>query len=508
MKNVYDAVRFFYEQDAAWNDIIKYEWVEGFLRKKAWQHADDKKLQAMWQQLLMFGLYLAYADISLQQAKLINFREMLNWLGRNVADFKLNSASVERYFNTLIDFYDYLSQKKIVEPTGALREAAKFMARGELKLPDALRKDINLSFVSDKFATPDAPAPIYLKLDEHLQELLLLLNQFYQKREYMPDFERAIFLYHGIMGWDEDDLENRRQDFWLGFWDYFLFDYRLLKNDKTPLRNFRDLGDYPAETAELLDELINARFAVFFVKNVSAEDWLECEDLFTGHNFFLPNPIENTLPLKELLFMGHLFSDNMVLVNYVMSVPVSLKLRRRIKNEVEKQMKFYLAQEPDANWDGFFRRHAVAVRHAIDIFTTFSKLNAVPDIAAPRQAQRSQPAEKLVNTGVIGKLLPAMAENMFSFHDQQLALRMWLDYCAQRKTAVKKPQLWAAGIVAIFVDLNSAFTVDYDYIANIFKVPLAAVYRYKSYISRALGIEPYDLRYLNEEGFIMLLMDH
>jgi hypothetical protein len=251
--------------------------------------------------------------------------------------------------------------------------------------------------------------------------------------------------------------------------------------------------------------LVKARFAVFFVKNIAPDDWLECEDLFTGRNFFLPNPAEEQTPLKDLLFMGHLFSDNMVLVNYVMSVSVSVKLRRRIKEEVNKQRQFFLSQEPGSSWEDFFGRHAVAVRHTIDIFTNFSKLNAVADVTVPKSVGRS---ERIEDAEVTGLLLKVMADNLFSFHDRQLALRIWFDYCGQKKPIVKKPHLWAAGVVAVFIAINSSFDVDYDYISHIFCVPLPSLYRCRSQIAKAIGLEEYDLRYLNEEGFITLLMNH
>lgn len=502
MKNVYDAVRSFYEQDAAWNDIIRCDLVEGFLRKKAWQHYDDKRLQNIWQHILMFGLYLAYADISLGQSKLIDSREMTGWLERNVTDFDSDRTSLLRFFSTLAEFYDYLAGRRIVENSSVFRNALDNAVenRGKLRLAG----EDKTAIASNPFVTPDAPSPIYLRLDEHLQEILLLLNKFYQKADYLADFERAIFLYHGIMGWDEEDLDSRKQDFWLGFWDYFLFDYRLIENDKTPIKNFKDQSEFPADARPLLDEIMNARFSVFFVKNTHSEDWLECHDLLTDEDFFLPNPVENVNDIKNLLFMGHLFSDNMVLVNYVMSVPVSIKLRQRIKDQVGKLFEIFKLQEPGATWREFIERHAVAVRHTIDIFTNFSKLNIIGDITPPKKLDRIYP---LVDTSVIKAMAKALSGNLFSFRDIQLCFRIWLDYAAQKKAFLpKKTELWAAGVVATFVDINSAFEVDYAYIADIFKTTPQTVKAYKSKISQTLGIQESDLRYLSEEGFIMLLL--
>lgn len=503
MKNVYDAVQSFYSKDAAWEDIIKYNFIEGFLRQKAWQHIDDNELHNIWQELLMFGLYLAYTDIPLYKMASIKAEKMLSWLERNVTDFNMDYPTARSFFATVLGFQDYLAVRKLIEKSDELRNGAeKLIAGGVLDIEKV--NEIEEEFFDDEFDFPlDAPSPIYLKLDEHLQELLSLLNKFYQKTKYIADFERAVFLYHGIMGWDEEDLENRKQEFWLGFWDYFLCDYHLIDNDKTPLEHFYDVGEYPEETACLLKELTNAKFTVFFVKNPSTQEWIECEDLFTGKSFYLPNPSENILELKDFLFMGHLFSQNMVLVNYVMSVPASNNLRRRIKEEVNKQIRFYRYQEPTATWGDFLKRHAVSVRHVIEIFTTFSKLNAVIDF---EQSKKERVHFNALNHPVAEKIIEGMSKGLFSFHDQQLALRMWLDYCSFTDVRIRKPELWAAGLVANFADLNSAFEVDYNYIAENFDVSLKNVFDYKVKVSKVLELKEHDLRYLNEEGFIMLLM--
>lgn len=504
MKNVYDAVKTFYSQDAAWEDIIKYNLVEGFLRQKAWQDISDEQLQEVWQDVLMLGLYLAYADISLYQMSNIQAERLVGWLKRNVADFEMEYEVVSRFFTSILDFQNYLIDRKLVGKSDKLSLSVKdIIYDNHLNLEKIDEKeDENLS--EDEFYfSLDAPSPIYLKLDEHLQELLALLNEFYQKSEFMADFERAVFFYHGIMGWDEDDLGTRKQEWWMGFWDYFLCDYHLIDSDKTPLEFFYDKGEYPEETTGLLKELINAKFTVFFVKNPSSQEWLECEDLFTGKSFYLPNPGDSILDLKDFLFMGHLFSQNMVLVNYVMSVPASNNLRKRIKDEVTKQLMFYRYQEPAASWDSFLNRHAVAVRHVVEIFTTFSKLNAVIDAS---HAKKERICNGELNYPVVDEILRGMSVGSFSFYDQQLALRMWFDYCSFTKSNIRKPELWAAGIVANFADLNSSFEVDYNAIAEIFGITLQSLFSYKSKVSKILELKEHDLRYLNEEGFIMLLM--
>ncbi len=498
MKNVYDAVRGFYGQDAAWNDILKYEWVDGFLRQKAWQDYNDKKLQDVWHHLLMLSLYLAYSDTFIEDAQSIDCEEMLYWLDRNVAEFSIDSSDTQGFFATVIDFHDYLAKRKIALPSDCLKKSFKSLQnKGFFTLKEKRIIQQN----NNPLITPDAPAPIYLKLDEHLQELLMVINKFYQKKEYVGDIERAMFLFYGIMGW-EDDQELDSQEFWLGFWDYFIFDYHLIKNDKTPLQNFFDSGNYPSEMTFLLKELVKANFSVFFVRNLTSQEWLECEDLFTGKTFFLPSPIEDPSGLKDLLFVGHLFSENMVLINYIMSVPVSKKLRKRIKEEVEKLFSLYCYQNEPNSWDGFFSRHAVAVRHTIEIFTGFSQINAVADFQVPPIAKY---LPEKIESKVLFCLFDVLKVSKFSQHDCNIAAKMWLDFCTEHKVVVKKPHLWASGILANFLMINSPLPGDYKYISELFGVRSNLIVKYQKKIAQILDIKENDLRYLNEEGFIMLL---
>ena len=62
IKNVYDQVRNFYDESIIWDPAIKQEWVEGFLRQKAWQGTSDDKLKDLWRQIQMFTIYLNDAD--------------------------------------------------------------------------------------------------------------------------------------------------------------------------------------------------------------------------------------------------------------------------------------------------------------------------------------------------------------------------------------------------------------------------------------------------------------
>ena len=55
--NVYDQVQMFYDTGLVEEPIIKQEWVEGFLRQKAWQGIEDEQLKDLWKQIQIFIIY-------------------------------------------------------------------------------------------------------------------------------------------------------------------------------------------------------------------------------------------------------------------------------------------------------------------------------------------------------------------------------------------------------------------------------------------------------------------
>ena len=58
MKNVYEAVRNFYTDKSNNNQVLKKDWVEGYMRQKAWQGASDGDLQNEWRYIEAFARYL------------------------------------------------------------------------------------------------------------------------------------------------------------------------------------------------------------------------------------------------------------------------------------------------------------------------------------------------------------------------------------------------------------------------------------------------------------------
>jgi len=501
MKNVYDEVQQFYEKEITGDVAISRDWVEGFLRQKAWQGADDEELRDIWQNLKMFVMYLDLTDAEdLEEIPYQEYSRVIHWLTSHVKGFKATLKPVRRFFNVLLEFYRHLALKKIVADTTELEQAAQEIAGGEkvqlsedrgpiLRRNSAVLADDMDSLVSDI-----------------IENLMIKLGAFFQQKEFNDDFQRALFLFAGPLNAVPDPEPDEFNLFWQEFWDYFLFDYRLLTNDVSPLKYFADANrkEFTIEGVQILDDLLNAKFMVFTVYRVVNHDWVECINLFTEEKFRLPHPDFDYKAMKRMLFFGHVFAQDTVMVNYITSIELSPNLRQRIKEEAFHQKAIFEIQQPGATWSDFFNRHALAFRHTVDVLITLAKVNVTPFNQLGRSFPKIE-AKRTPDTRVSQLFDNMMPEYGFSCHDQRLAARMWHDFSQLAQVTVRKPGAWAAAIIYVYAQINSPQGVSAEQLAVDFLVSTTSVYTNRDKIFAALELTKYDPRYLNEEGFIYSL---
>jgi hypothetical protein len=109
MKNVYDEVKHYFEEEAANSPVVRRDWVEGFLRQKAWGGASEEELREIWVNLRMFLLYLDNTEAAyLEEIPNWEYTRVIQWLAVHVKGFKATLKPVRRFFNILIDFYRFL----------------------------------------------------------------------------------------------------------------------------------------------------------------------------------------------------------------------------------------------------------------------------------------------------------------------------------------------------------------------------------------------------------------
>ena len=244
MENVYDIIADFYDHDENWNMLLRREYAEGYIRKEAWKGLNDRQLQKKWEQVMMLCLYLGYAETFLGDMTDNDFIDAIAWCGRNISEFKISYDNVKIFLDTCGSLFVYLKSKNAITSAVAPKVAAE-----RLLGDDSVLRVINENgdFLpgegfDDRLSTPNAPVKIFLNIGDMLQQLLDELHNYFKDKEFNMDLERAVFLYHGIFPEDQSEEVEESDEFWQCFWDYFLFDYHLLADDKTPLEHFFEHG--------------------------------------------------------------------------------------------------------------------------------------------------------------------------------------------------------------------------------------------------------------------------
>lgn len=506
MDNVYEKVRSFYEQDDENEFVVSREWVEGFLRQEAWQGKSETTLNELWEQIKFFILYIDENQLDLEEFFTEeSCYELVTWLQLEPT-FTVSLPSVRQLFAVLTEFFTYLASRRLIGDWQVVATAAKEIAGGKrlnLRPKNLLRHQITTGSDLSESKGNLPVEELAFQVTSAVEGLMNKLGNYFQQTMFMNDFERALFLYTGPF---ESVPEEEYHEFWLGFWDYFLFDYHLIASDKAPLRFFYEANEatFSVEEKQLLHELLKARYTAFYIEKFLDQNFVECVNLFTGEKFRLPQPDFDYKKMKHLLFFGHVFSGEMTLINYVTSIEVSLNLRRRIKEEVITQKKIFEIKQPEASWEEFLARHALNIKYTVDILLSLSKVNVTPFQLLQRDYL--QGGQELKADEVNQHILVMMPSLGFSRYDIQLVQKLWADYSFVTKAKVRDSELWAASLVYIYSKMNGHNPIKAVELAKKIGKNSTSIYACGNKLKKTLTLTEFDPRYLSEEGFIFLLL--
>ena len=237
MDNVYDLVADFYDNDDGWNQVLRREYAEGFLRKEAWHGKNDPTLQKEWGYILMLCIYLGHGEKYLGDLSADDLVDIVAWCGRNVSDFSVSYDNVKHFLSVIGSLFVYLKSEHAISTALAPKLAQNMLLQddGTLALISPLGEFLPGEERRAEEQMPDSPNKIFLNVGETLSLLLEELHKFFQKDSFNLDLERAVFFYQGFANREKRMEEAESEEFWQCFWDYFLFDYHLIRDDKTPL---------------------------------------------------------------------------------------------------------------------------------------------------------------------------------------------------------------------------------------------------------------------------------
>lgn len=514
MDNIFDYVADFYAQDEEWNTVLQQSYVENFLRTKLWQGASEEELFKDWDHITVLCIFLGNSDNFLGDMTKENFIDCVGWCARNVSDFSISPEQVASFLDTMTELYAHLKKKRIITNASAPAEAkAKLLVNGEVQMLD---KDGHFYPRFERYnvySTPDLPAKIFLNIGERLDNLLQALRTFFDDKKYKKDIERATFLYAGILMTGIVQEKPGSDEYAQCFWDYFLFDYRLIANDKNPLQHFYDsvseIGFSPngKVSRDVLLELLQAELVFFSVTGRTEEGLFSCINIFTGEDYLLMLPFEDDVKTENMVFMGHIFYNKTMVMNCLRGMQIPRTSFKRFL-KVVKQAKDWAAIRTggELSWKDFISRYPMFIRHMSLIYSAYVKMDGF-DFETCHQDYQPAP---LLEDAVSEEIWYSMRPYAFSAFDIELAQQLWSDYVAATNkdvAAIRRPEIWAAGVINCFVRANGVYNYKPEHISTMCNgVPMSTITRTTNEIENNLLLEPHDPRYINEEGLLMMLL--
>ena len=502
MENVYEVVSSFYWEEPDLEEIVPRREIERFLRKHAWQGDSEYDLLDTWYQvqvLLEYMLTISLTDFDEMTAD--EYSRAIQYIEQQT-DEPITLDEASDLFEAWHSFYEHLLDVKLIESIDALEEAQRRMTGSdELTYLETISLTDKINSMQGELVHADSEPPEFNQfLAKMVDGLLLKMSAFFQQQQFIKDFERALYFYTGPF---LDVVMKKDAAFWYGFWDYFLFDYRLIQSDRTPVMLF-DAEMYDMlniEEQRVMNDLKKVRFTVFYVKGSLDNGWAECVDLFTDETFALPkSELRSADSFDKKVYYGHIRTNGVVLVNHIVAIEASAAVRRRIKSEVLNQLALFCCSHPDATLSEFFSRHGCAVRHLMDILVSMRNVSVMS--SAHLSVMQSVDRDNAISLR-LAKEIEAVVPTL-SLYDKRQIGKMCTDYLARECHSLAIDAVTITAMVGVYLELN------HDQLMKLRSVVMTEadqeeIERRQSIIKEELSIVRFDARYLSEEGFIFSL---
>ncbi len=512
MNNVFDLVSDFYGQDEEWDSVLGQRHVENFLRSEAWQGADNDKLVKYWDHITMLCLYLGNTDNYLGDLTEDDFIDCIAWCGRNISEFVIEDEYVNDFMDVMIKLYVYLYSKRIITNDKApIMAKQKVFADGKIIMMDENGIFYPKYDIYNKRAAEDLPAKIFLNIGSRLQGLMELLRTFFNDPRYHKDIERAAYLYSGIFLSAATEEKPGSEEYAQCFWDYFLFDYRMIENDKNPLRHFYDevsaarFINKNQISKDILEELLKTELVLFSIESISDEGIYRCRNFLTGEIYNLLMPIEADVDKDNYLFLGHIFYNKSMVLNFVRGMMIPKSAQKKLNQVMHKARDWFAVRcGGKLTWEDFIKRNTMFVRHCSLIYAGYVRLDS---FNFECNIKDYKPAEIDYTDKVVLLLERFMSVYSFTKYDIFLAQTMWADFKKCYDPSIKISEVWAAGIILNFINANAVYNYNSNKVSEMCQnIPVAVIEKTAAVIQKYLQIEKHDARYINEEGLLLMLL--
>lgn len=507
MANIFETVARYYEADGEAEAILPQATIERYLRRQLWRGMPQEDLE------MVFALAAHAMELSammglegLDEFEPDDLQEDVDMFFLEHEDVPPTEENVMHAIGLLASFLTYLHPEAEADIGRKIEKTrAAYYADGEFVDPTlAYDEDDDDFILPGNLLEELEPAEI----DAVVNELLQAIQVFFRASAYHDDLQRAMMLYFGPVRMNENpedvDEETMQRDL-QGFWDFFLFDYHMIAQDRLPLRVFFDARkkELPEVQLGVLRDLLDSTFTIFYIEHLEGDTAL-CRALFTDEEMELPRPETGGQDPRKTLLYGHVHADGVMLLNYIMIVPATAALRHRIQEEIERLHAIYCMQKPGATMEEFFHRHAAAVRHVIQNMTSYAQLTIVPEIEKVKPIDAPEVPQSL--QAAAARLREHAKALHFSAYEQVTLLRLYRDAVyAEGESARATENEFLAATILYFAIQNVKDIGDVESFFASLDAEKEFVVTELSHIFVVLGMLHPDPRYFTELGFVHLL---
>lgn len=496
-ENVYDLISEFYTNDEAWNLVIPKIQIEEFFRYEIWHKSNQEPLTKEWDNILILLLFLGTNDVVLKQLNENDFIDFISWCTHNIAEFEIEYAPLKLFLDTLERFLKYLDNRNIIKNFNSFKSAKARLFLHDDKIALLDKNGDFLPYVKPRNRRfNDIMSPkIFMNLYVNIIGVMKELQNFYKKEEFERDVKKAFHWYNRSFSvkrsFEEPSKENMQD-----FWDYFLFDYRLKKNNERPIDDF--ILENNSKYLDIAKELSKSSFAIFTILKNTEENEYKCLNLFTKEEYTLNITLEKRLISKNMVFLSHLFYNKTRLLSSLHCVALNEFAQKKLYQKLQLYYKYFKIQESTATPEKFINNNSLLVRKLVHMYAKHAIVGEL-EFQVDQNIKRAQNIHEDEVTKLIEKI---MFSAHFSKHDVELASFIWQDYKERCHAEVRKPEIWVASIIANYLELNNIYRIGVLEVADLcWQVPVEIVEATKEKIKNELKIVIYDPRYCNEEAF-------
>ena len=510
MANIYSRVELFYQENPDAEAIVSQEKVEQYFRRRAWHAASRHDMEREWRLLAQLIAYIDRGEFySFDSLTAMDYEEVLLRVRETNPEFLLSNENISQAFATWRAFYKIAlpdADRSLYDNLQAAEEECLALRdyRQEQQERRDQQEDIVSQFERDGLSTQEMR-----QMDRQLNDLIEDVQDFYLREDHDADFNRAVYLFWG----PEDHPNNPSSELkpegaWQMFWDYFLFDYHLIGKDDTPFHHYYlECGAGFDRMQRLVAEFfLQARFHVFYVESF-AEDYIACRDLLTEEKMELPLQELPSHPNK-MIFYGHVYERGDIEFNHVCAVPATKKLRRRIKEEIQRLWEVYRIRFPEATVEEFLSQRTAAVLHVMRLMTSQPQLRVVPTLPAARRRPRAKRKALPENfLSALERLERKASLLPFTREEREIMRDVYCDFVQRAPLSVqvmKRGDTLAAAILTVAM-INGTLASSEKEVLRLFRTTSERVRaRFGEIITELDGVM-FDPRYLSEVGMVNLL---